>query len=70
MKISKDRELNVGYIEFKKAKISKTIRFRKNFLIDLDGNGEVVGIEILDLLSAAPRLSSVKRQPRGRAKRA
>lgn len=59
MKVTLNKRLNVGYIEFKKAKITKTVKFRPNILIDVDRKGAVVGIEVLDL-TLAPKLRPLR----------
>jgi uncharacterized protein YuzE len=62
MKVTINKRLNVGYIQFKKARIAKTVKFRRNLLIDINKKGEVVGIELLDV-AGAPK---VKRRSAGR----
>ena len=59
MKLTYDRRLNVGYIQFKKTRIAKTVKFRSNLLIDMDKKGEVVGIELLEV-AGTPK---VRRRP-------
>lgn len=59
MKLTYDKRLNVGYIQFKKTRIAKTVKFRSNLLIDMNKKGEVVGIELLEV-AGPPKL---KRRP-------
>ena len=42
-----DPEVNAMFIRFKKGKVSKSEPLADNVIVDLDENGEVVGIEIL-----------------------
>jgi uncharacterized protein YuzE len=56
MKLSKNKKLNVAYIQFRKGFSAKTVKVMENILIDLDSKGRVLGIEVLDLTELAPAL--------------
>jgi uncharacterized protein YuzE len=66
VKLTYDKRLNVGYIQFKKTRIAKTVKFRSNLLIDMNKKGEVVGIELLEV-AGPPKVK--KRTASGRAYR-
>lgn len=53
MNFTQDTEAQAGYLTLKDAKVAQTVEYSKNVILDLDKDGEVVGIEVLDL-SAAP----------------
>ena len=59
MKITKDLNLNVGYVQFRSGKVVETVEIRPGILIDLGKSGEVLGIEVLSLQSLAPALRNV-----------
>jgi len=61
VKIKKDHKLDVGYVQLKSGKVAQTIEIRSGILIDLDKNGELLGIEVLSLQKLAPSLSVKKR---------
>lgn len=45
-----DTEAQAAYVRFKKAKVARTLRHRSKWpivTIDLDGNGEVIGVEFV-----------------------
>jgi len=42
-----DPEVNAMYLRLKKGRIAKSEPIADNIVVDLDENGEVVGIEIL-----------------------
>lgn len=48
MKITYDKEIDAMYIYFKKEKISKTVPMGDDFIIDIDKNKNIVGLEILN----------------------
>ncbi len=54
MKIQYDKEVDALYIEFKKGRANKTIEKGGNFLLDVDKNGKVMGIEILNYSKSVP----------------
>ena len=51
MKINYDKIADAMYIYFNKAKVFKTIKMTDRLLIDLDKEGKILGIEILDASS-------------------
>ena len=44
-----DREALAAYITFRNAKVHKTIEFGEEVFLDLDSNGNPIGIEITDI---------------------
>lgn len=46
--IEVDTTLHAAYVRLSEEKVVKSIEFDEDILIDLDGAGRVVGIEILD----------------------
>ena len=48
MKIEYDKEVDALYIRLQEKKISKTKEIEDGLNIDLDENGKLIGIEILD----------------------
>ena len=56
MRITKSKSLNVGYVKLKNGKIIETLEIRPGILLDLDKNGEIIGIEVLSLSELAPAL--------------
>jgi uncharacterized protein YuzE len=76
MKVTRKKKLDVAYVQLRKGSVAKTLKIRKDILIDLDRSGQVLGIEVLSLSALAPalRVSSqsgrsekAKRPPRKRA---
>ena len=51
MKITYDKITDAMYIYFNKTKVSKTVKITDSVLADLDKNGKILGIEILDASS-------------------
>lgn len=49
VKITKNKKLDIGYIELKKSKIFETKRVGRDVVIDLDKHGNAIGIELLTL---------------------
>jgi len=49
VKLTYDKKTNVGYLQIKKSRIAKTVKFQQKLLIDMNTKGEIVGIELLDL---------------------
>ncbi|MBM4158334.1 MAG: DUF2283 domain-containing protein [Ignavibacteria bacterium] len=43
-------EKNIGYLKFdnKKRKVDKSIEIGDNFIVDLNSDGEIIGIELLN----------------------
>ena len=62
MKVSKNKKLDVGYVQFKSRKVHKTVELRPGILFDLDKAGDVLGIEVLSLKSLAPALATKRRK--------
>ena len=48
MKINYSKESDILYVQFNTKKIFKTKEIGEDFLIDVDKNGALVGIEVLD----------------------
>ncbi|MDO8526003.1 MAG: DUF2283 domain-containing protein [Candidatus Omnitrophota bacterium] len=44
-----DREALAAYITFRNAKVHKTIEFGEEVFLDLDSNGNPIGMEIADI---------------------
>jgi uncharacterized protein YuzE len=61
MKVTIDKRMNVGYVQFRKGTASSTIQVRQDLLLDLDKKGQVLGIEVLSLSEMAPALKSPKK---------
>lgn len=61
MKITRDLNLDVGYVKFRSGKITETVEVRPGVLLDLDKNGQVMGIEVLSLAELAPALTSSRK---------
>ena len=55
-KITRDRKLDVAYVQLRSGKIVQTVELRPGLLFDLDKNGQVVGIEVLSLSHLGPAL--------------
>ncbi|OGI65305.1 hypothetical protein A3A95_03285 [Candidatus Nomurabacteria bacterium RIFCSPLOWO2_01_FULL_39_18] len=51
MKITYDKIADAAYIYLKKSKIAKTVCLADRLIADLDKNGKIVGIELLDASS-------------------
>ncbi len=56
MKIRYDKEADAMYIRLKDTEIASTKEIDKNTIIDLNDNGEIVGIEILFVKERNPKL--------------
>ena len=48
MKIEYDKEVDALYIRIQEKEVSKTIEIQEGVNIDIDENGKIVGLEILD----------------------
>lgn len=56
MKTTYDHEANALYVKFSEEKIERTEELRPGLILDFDGRGHIIGIEMLDAktqLSAA-----------------
>ena len=56
MKIRYDKNADAMYIKLKDEEIVNTKEIDKNTIIDLNDNGEIVGIEILFVKERNPKL--------------
>ena len=54
MEISYDKEADAMYIEFRKGKFAKTKKIDDFTIIDLDEQGNILGIELLDVSKRIP----------------
>ena len=70
IKVSKDKRHDVGYVQFKQGKVSKTVEIRPGILLDLDAKGAVLGLEVMSLMTLAPVLKYIKRTKTGSKTRA
>lgn len=61
IRISKDRKLDVAYVQFRVGKIDKSVEVRPGVLLDLDSKGNVMGIEVLSVSTLAPVLRAIPR---------
>lgn len=61
MKVSKDKKLDVAYVQFKTGRVSKTVEVRPGILLDLDARGAVLGLEVMSISTLAPVLKCVPR---------
>ncbi len=52
-----DPDVNAMFIRFKKGKVAETEPLADNVIVDLDENGEILGIEIL-----LPKLEEEQRE--------
>ena len=66
-KVTVDSKLDVAYVELRTGKIAKTMQFSPGMLVDFDIEGQVLGIEVLSVVKAAPAL--VKKPARKGTKR-
>ncbi len=48
MKIHYDKFADAAYFAIKKARVAKTLELEGNMQVDLDKNGKLVGIEVLN----------------------
>jgi len=54
MEITYDREADAMYIKFLKGNFDKNMKIDDFTIIDLDSNGNVLGIELLDVSKRIP----------------
>lgn len=54
MRVKKNTKLDVAYVQLRRGAVAKTIELRPGILMDLDKNGEVIGIEVLSIAKLAP----------------
>ena len=69
MKMKTDEKLDVGYVVFRKGKVAETVEIRPGVLLDLDSEGEVLGIEVLSLKALAPALLAGQRRNKANSRR-
>lgn len=55
MKISYDKMADALYIYLRKGKVAKTKKVTSRLLVDVDENGNVLGIEMLDVSQQIPK---------------
>ncbi|OFZ83294.1 MAG: hypothetical protein A2583_09215 [Bdellovibrionales bacterium RIFOXYD1_FULL_53_11] len=61
MKVTRDKKLNVAYVQFRKGIANKTVKLRNGLLMDVNKQGQIIGIEVLSLLETAPNLKRIKK---------
>ncbi len=49
MKIEYDKEADALYVQFREAVVDDNIDIEEGVTVDLDSNGHLIGIEILDV---------------------
>ncbi len=54
MEISYDKQADAMYIEFRKGKFAKNKKIDDFTVIDLDSDGNILGIELLDVSKRIP----------------
>jgi len=59
MKVKFDKESDVMYFEFSDTKIAESREDKPGVIIDYDQNGNIVGIEILEVSSKTSNPSSL-----------
>jgi uncharacterized protein YuzE len=55
-KVTIDSKLDVAFVELRKGKISCTMQFSPGMLVEIDTEGQVLGIEELSVSKAVPAL--------------
>lgn len=55
MKIEYDKIADAMYIYFKKAKIYKTVKMQDRLVVDIDREGNIIGMEVLEASSQLPQ---------------
>jgi uncharacterized protein YuzE len=60
MEITYDKEADAMYIEFRKGKFAKNKKIDNFTIIDLDEEGNILGIELLDVSKRIPQKSLSK----------
>jgi len=61
MEIKFDKEADALYLEFSNAEFAKNKKIDSTTIIDLDKEGKIIGIELLDVSKSIPKdfLSSI-----------
>ncbi|OGC07092.1 hypothetical protein A2230_07030 [candidate division WOR-1 bacterium RIFOXYA2_FULL_36_21] len=54
MNISYDKQADAMYIRFQEDKVEKTIKIQEGIIIDINSNGNLLGIELLDVSLKMP----------------
>ena len=54
MKITYDKEADAMYIEFMEGEFSRNIKIDDNTIVDLDKDGNLLGIELLSVKKRIP----------------
>ena len=67
MKVTRDKKMDVAYVQFRKGAAAKTVKLRDDLLMDLNRKGQILGIEVLSLSETAPELKPVKKAKRSKA---
>lgn len=62
METTKDEKLDVAYVRLRHGKVVRTVEIKPGILLDVDKNGEVLGIEVLSLAKLAPSLIGEQRK--------
>jgi len=62
MNVKYDIVADAIYFRVGEAKVARTIKMENRFLVDMDGSGNVVGIEILDASSQEQLVENLKQQ--------
>lgn len=55
MKIEYDKIADAIHVYLKKGKVAKTVRMQNRLNVDVDKQGKIIGIEILDDSSQLPK---------------
>jgi len=55
MEITFDKEADALYVEFLKGKFASNKKIDPRTIIDLDENGDILGIELLDVSKRIPK---------------
>jgi len=55
MKINYDKIADAMYIRLKKGDVKKTIKMKDRLLVDVDKNGNVLGMELLNASTQIPK---------------
>jgi len=55
MKINYDKIADAMYFSMKKGKVAKTLEMNERLIVDVDKNGNILGIEMLDASGQLPK---------------
>ena len=67
MEITRNNALDVAYLRLRHGKVKQSVEVRPGVILDLDDEGEVLGIEILSVSKLAPKLAPTSRKKKKRA---